>query len=292
MFTYILFLIAVVFTVANACILHKFDNRDIRNVGDIFFFNGGLSIAWILVLSLFSLISGDFRISAGSAFYGTVYGIIICLFLLFKNLALTSGPVSLSTLIGSCPFILTTIYGVIFMNQDINAMQILGMVMIMISLTLCVCPKKGERISGKWLIFSALFFLAGGGVGIIYMLFGASNAATEINGMMLCAACVATVLYFATGLIINASKKSPTPKIYKSGIAFILLSGIASCTYMRMNLYLSTVIPSVVFFPLSNGSVVILSTISGMLLFKERLNKAQILGMIIGLAALVITGIA
>ncbi len=292
MFTYILLFIAVSFTVINACILHKFANRDIRNMGDTFFFNGGISIMWIVILAVFSALSGDFVISPGSMFYGSIYGIIICSFLLFKNLSLTSGPVSLTTLIGSCPFILTTLFGVIFMNQDINAMQILGIALIIISLILCISPKKGEKISIKWLTFCSIFFLAGGGVGILYMLFGASDAAKEINGMMFCAACVATALYFAVGFIINIIGKKPCPKIHKSGIPFILLCGIASCTYMRMNLYLSTVIPSLVFFPLSNSSVVILSTLSGVLLFKEKLSKLQILGMIIGLAALVITGIA
>lgn len=292
MINYVLLFVAVAFAVINGCFLHSFDNRDIRSVGDTFFFNGGISAVWIIVLGVFSVISGDFVISSGSVFYGAIYGVIICSFLLFKNLSLTSGPVSLTILIGSCPFILTTLFGVIFMNQSINAMQIMGIVMIIVALVLCISPKKGERISAKWLAFSALFFLAGGGVGILYMLFGASDAKNEINAMMFCAACVAFVLYFVVGFIINLIKKEPCPKIHKSGIKFILLCGIASSTYMRMNLYLSTVIPAVVFFPLANGSVVIFSTLSGVLLYKERLSKIQIIGMLIGLAALVITGIA
>ncbi len=292
MITYILLFIAVAFAVINGCILHSFNNRDIRNVGDTFFFNGGISAIWVIILAVFSTVSGDFVISSGSAFYGAIYGVIICSFLLFKNLSLTSGPVSLTILIGSCPFILTTLFGVIFMNQSVNAMQILGIILIIVSLILCISPKKGEKISIKWLILSAMFFLAGGGVGILYMVFGASDSASEINGMMFCAACVAFVLYFLVGFIINLISKKPCPKIHKSGIPFILLCGIASCTYMRMNLYLSTVIPSVVFFPLSNSSVVILSTLSGVILFKEKLSKVQISGMLIGLAALVITGIA
>ncbi len=292
MFTYFLLFIAVAFAVINSCILHSFNNRDIRNVGDTFFFNGGIGAVWIVILGIFSVASGDFVISSGSIFYGAICGVTICSFLLFKNLSLASGPVSLTILIGSCPFILTTLFGVIFMSQDINAMQILGIVMIIISLILCISPQKGEKISVKWLVLSALFLLSGGGVGIIYMLFGASDAASEINGMMFCASCVAFVLYFVAGFIINLINKQPCPKIHKSGIPFILLCGIASCTYMRINLYLSTVIPSVVFFPLSNSSVVILSTLSGMVLYKEKLSKIQLFGMLIGLAALIITGVA
>ncbi len=292
MIAYLLLFVSVSFAVINGCVLHSFNNRDIRNIGDTFFFNGGISAIWIVLLTAFSLISNDFVITSGSAIYGTIYGVIICSFLLFKNFAFTSGPVSLTTLIGSCPFILTTLFGLIFMDQSIKPLQIVGILMTIVSLFLCICPKKGEKISLKWLVFSSLFFLAGGGVGILYMLFGASDSKTEINGMMFCAACVAFVLYFLVGFVINLVNKNPCPKIHKSGLVFILLCGIASCTNMRLNLYLSTVIPSVVFFPLSNGSVVILSALSVMLLYKEKLRKIQMLGMVIGLAALVVIAVA
>ncbi len=85
MFNYFLLCIAVAFAVINGCILHGFANRDIRNVGDTFFFNGGISAIWIVILAFFSAVSGDFKISAGSMFYGVIYGIIICSFLLFKK---------------------------------------------------------------------------------------------------------------------------------------------------------------------------------------------------------------
>ncbi len=290
--TYFLLLIAVSFAVANGCILHSFDNRDIRNTGDTFFFNGGISIIWVILLTMLSLISKDFVISKGSVFYGCIYGVIICAFLLFKNLSLTSGPVSLTILIGSCPFIMTTLFGVIFMKQDIRIMQIAAILLILVAVFLCISPKKGEKISVKWLLFCLMFFFAGGGVGILYMLFGASDAATEINAMMLCAAITATVLYFVVGTLLNVISKNPMPKIHRSGILFIIACGIASCVYMRLNVYLSTVIPSVIFFPVSNVSVVILSALSGVFLYKERLSRIQSVGMIIGLIALVMCSFA
>ncbi len=293
MFNYFLLFVAVAFTVANACVLKQFNNRDIRNTGDIFWFNGGVSVLWICILSAFSLVTNDFELSITSIVFGSIYGVIICMFLLFKNLAVTNGPVALTTLIGSCTFLITTIFGVLYYKQDIKLMQIVGISLIFISLFLCINPKKStQKLTAKWFLFSLIFFLAGGGVGVIYMMFGKSDAAAEINGMMLCAAIVATVLYFLVGAILNGVQKKSCPKIHKSALIFILLSGIATCTYMRMNLYISTVIPSVVFFPVSNGSVVILSAVFGRILFKEKLTKIQVLGMVIGLAALVITGIA
>ena len=62
MINYVLLFVAVAFAVINGCFLHSFDNRDIRSVGDTFFFNGGISAVWIIVLGVFSVISGDFVI--------------------------------------------------------------------------------------------------------------------------------------------------------------------------------------------------------------------------------------
>ena len=70
----------------------------------------------------------------------------------------------------------------------------------------------------------------------------------------------------------------------------MILCGMASCIYIRMNLTLSNMIPSAIFFPVSNGGMVILSTIGGKLFFKEKLNKIQISGILLGCVAVAITG--
>ena len=163
--------------------------------------------------------------------------------------------------------------------------------MLFISLLLCVNPKKsGEKLTAKWFVYSFLFFLAGGAVGIIYKVFAKSDAAGEYNGMMLTASIVSAILFFVFGLLVNLFSKKQMPKIRKSSLMYIILCGIVSCVYIRLNLSLSAVIPSAVFFPVSNGAMVILSTVTGKLFFSEKLNKTQITGILIGLAAIVITG--
>ncbi len=293
MMAYLLMLVSIAFASANSCVLHAFGNRGIRGLGDTFYFNGGIASCWIVLLGLLSLVSGDFAISTGSIMYGCVYGVIICAFLLFKNLALTSGPVSLTMLIGSCPFILTTVFGVAFMKQSVSTLKLVGTAMIIVALVLCLKQdKSGEKkeLSLLWLIYSVAFFLAGGGVGIIYMLFGVSDSATEINAMMLCAAATATLLYFGVGSLIGA-KNRERPAIHRSGLPFIIACGVASCVYMRMNLWLSTVIPAVIFFPVSNGSLVLITTATSRLLFGERLTKRQLVGMAVGIVAIVTVGL-
>ena len=43
-------------------------------------------------------------------------------------------------------------------------------------------------------------------------------------------------------------------------------------------------------FPLSNGTLLLLNNVTGILLFKERLSKLQIVGMIDGLLSIIMIG--
>ena len=54
-----------------------------------------------------------------------------------------------------------------------------------------------------------------------------------------------------------------------------------------LNLKLSGLIPSQLFFPLINGSTIVLSALLSVAVFKERLNKKQIIGLCGGILSLI-----
>lgn len=286
---YVFMAISIVLSVVNACLLRGYSAKNQEENYSPFLFNAGVSVVWILIMTACFLLSGVGAVSPIAIGFGTVYGVILCAFLFFKTQCMAEGPVSLSTLIGSCAFVIATWFGVFYADESVNCFQIIGMLLLLVSLFLCVNPNKStEKLTAKWFLYCLGFFLAGGCVGIIYKLFGGSSAKTEYDAMILTASAVSAVLFFAVGLIKERGKRKIKP--HKAAILFMILCGFASCAYIRMNITLSNIIPSVVFFPVSNGGMVILSTIGGKLFFKERLNKVQIIGIIIGCIAVVITG--
>jgi len=288
---YLLMTVSIFFAALNSLILRKFKNRTFSTSGDVFFFNGAISIIWIIIMLLWTVFSDDFVFSLPAIFFGIIYGIILCMFLYFKTESLANGPVSLTTLIGSCAFIVATGFGVIYNNETVSISQAIGMALILVSLIMCIFPQKsGEKLTLKWFFFCFMFFLAGGFVGIFYKVFGKSSAKEQVNLMMLCASVTSAILFFLSGILINGIKKEPFPKIKKEALLFILLSGIAGCVYIRLNVSLSKVIPSAIFFPVSNGAMVIISTLAGWILFKEKLNKLQVAGICLGLFAIIING--
>lgn len=291
---YILMCIAIVCSVVSSCFLKDYGRKvKTQGAGDVFLFNAFISLIWAILLGGVFIISGNTTVSQGTYFYGAIYGVILCAFLLTKTFSLKSGPVSLTTLIGSCAFIIVVWYGMLCFDEKLNIFQIVGMIAVVISLTLCIKPKNsGEKLSLKWFILTMLFLIAGGFVGIIYKLFGASESAGEVDAMMLTAALVSAVLFAVLAVIINLSQKSGMPRLSKESWKFVLICGVLSLVYQRLNISLSAVIPSAVFFPVSNGSVVILSAVFGKLFFKEKLTPIQLLGIFMGLISIMVIGLS
>lgn len=282
---------AVLFSVSSNMILHKSGNRSFKTPGDVFLFNAGISLIWFAVLSAWSLLSGDFTISLGSVIYGVIYGVILCLFLYFKTQSMSSGPVALTSLIGNCAFIVATWFGVVYANESVIPLQYVGMVIIVIALVMCINPwKSSQKLTPSWFIWCGAFFLAGGILGIFNKVFGRSGFSHEINAMMLIASVVSAVLFTLSGFLINKTTHNPAPKIYKESLVYIITCGFVGCIYIRMNLWLAGVIPSVIFFPVSNGANVLLSTLFGQVVFREKLNKIELIGIFVGLGAILLIG--
>ena len=288
---YLLMLVSICFAVTNNCLLHRLPPSTFRTPGDIYFYNGCINGGWVVLMVIFSAITNNFAISGESVIFGIIYGVLLVVFLLSKSMAMVEGPVSLTTLIGCSCFVICTVFGAIYAHETINIFQIIGMMLLMPGLVLCVNPKKGEQpLTAKWFIYASLFFISGGLVGILYKIFGQTESGHMYNSMLLVAAITASLLFFLLSFLINRKAKAPHPGIPAAARPSLLLCSFVSCVYIRMNLSLSNLIPSAVFFPVCNGSIILIATLLGVVFFKEKLQRIQIAGISLGLLAIVLNG--
>ena len=295
MIYYLLMCISISFTTLNGTLLHKFSNRGLKNTGDIYLFNSMINLVWSVILFTLACLTGGLKLDVTTITFGFIYAIILCGYQLFKCLSLASGPISMTTLIANCAFLITTAYAFFIDKEPISLIQVIGIVILLGSLLLCINPKSNKsddsmKITLRWFIFALCLFFAGGGVGIIYRVFGKSEVSNNATSMLFFAAITSSLILFILAHVTNGIGKCPRPQLEKTAVKYALLCGITGCIYIRMNLSLSAVIPSVIFFPVSNGATVILSSIVGWLLFKEKLTRSQIIGIILGMIAIVCIG--
>ena len=114
--------------------------------------------------------------------------------------------------------------------------------------------------------------------------------------MLLIASVTAAVCYlllFLTGSF-RTSKREPLLPYLKAylpkSLPYILICGLVSCCYQRLNLDLAGKLPSVLFFPVFNGGVILLSSVTGWVFFREKLTKLQIFGLISGFISILVIG--
>lgn len=291
--SYLILAVAVSFAVANNYFLRRFDNRDIDNIGDSLAFNSAISVIWMVVLFVWGCISkGRFVLpTPTAAFYGILYGLNLSIFLLFKCQSMVSGPVSLSSLIGACGFIIATIFSAIYNHEGMSTIQLAGIFIMLISIYMCINPKKNEMVlTRKWKTYAFVFFCAGGMIGVINKLFQASSAKAEIDGMMLVAAIISAAVLIIFGSGINKAMNKPFPKISRRNVVFVVLCGLVSCIYNRLNVHLAGVLPGIILFPVSNGCLIFASSVLGVLIFNERLSKFQKFGLVSGILSIIMIG--
>lgn len=290
---YLLLCISICFAVANNLLLHGFGNRGLRGMGDVLLFNSFVSLVWLAVLAI---LNGGAAISVSAWLWGAAYGSVTAAFLLCKMQALSTGPVSITSFIGCSSLILSTAFGVIYFHEAVSTIQIFGVVLLLFALLLTIGKSDSndaneKKASAKWLIWCFLFCLCSGAVGIIFKLHQSSPSRGEVNQMMLAASIVSALLFAVAAFAVSAKDGKKCPRVGRPAWLFVVACGLVSCGYNRLNIVLSGGIPSIIFFPLFNGTLILVASLLAALIFREKITKRQIFGMLTGFAALVLISV-
>jgi drug/metabolite transporter (DMT)-like permease len=129
------------------------------------------------------------------------------------------------------------------------------------------------------------------GIGLFQKIHQASNYKLELKGFLTTAFIVVAVLSLIISLIMGRKNAfsvilNQNKKINVKPIITMIIVGATTGVVHRLNLYLAGAIPSAIFFPVVNGGSIILCTIAAFIIFKEKLQKLQWIGLIVGVVAL------
>lgn len=280
-----LLLSSIIFASLNSVLLHK--AKITRNA--VFKFNLLCSAVWCVAL----FIANGFalQINKGVLLWGIIYGITQTLFILFKTLAMNSGSVSITTLVGNFSLVISVVFCFFVWGEAIGPLDIVGLVLLMVGIVLSTNKETSSSSNKKWPIYLVFFLMFAAAVGISFKAFSKTGQSEFAGDMMLTAALVMLVTYALICLFTRKQNKESVGKIDKEFIIFALVSGVLSCVYNRLNIYLSGALNAVIFFPAFNGGVIMLSTLLSVILLKEKLNLKTALGILLGVAGICIIGI-
>ena len=244
-----------------------------------------------IVSVLFFVIACGFKIGFNWFAFSMATGRALCivLYTVIGLKMMSIGKVAIYTLfimIGG--MLIPFLYGAIFLNEQISAWKIVGMVLLITSLLLPVFKNdKNENKSPKLLfVLGLLIFVLNGLVGVFSKTHQISQNALPtlefgfwVSAINAVSVAIAVVIY----IIINKGKVSFKKDLGKMIDKWwiVVLFALVSQAGGVFQLFAATTIDAAVLYPLVAGGTMVASTIFSGLLFKEKLNKLLTLCLIL-----------
>ena len=255
-----------------------------------------------LGVSIFSLVScltlyiwdGFGNISTFSLVFGILFGVVTFLANIMLLSAFSLGPWSYTYVMICLSMLMPAFSGALFWGDKIGILQYVGTLLMIVCIILSVDKKADDKKANiKWLLCTVAAFLMSGSIGIMQKVHQTSQYKNELNGFLIVSFFAGAVLSLVSALISKIKEKQGTEKkegikswkeIVALAVIFVLI-GVSTAANHKLNLYLSGVLPSAVFFPAVNGGPLVLASLTAFIFFKERLSKKQWIGLLIGTAA-------
>lgn len=285
---YLLLFISVVTDTLRNMYNNHFSKELMKTSRDAVMFN---AICGIGAVVFFICSGAEWKISGFSMGIALCFAAVTAAAQFLSLAALAAGPMSYSVLFTYLGMVIPTIFGVIVYKQPLSTMQVIGFVLMLVTIFLSVDLKKDSKMSIKWFAYAMGSFVMWGLVGVFQLIHQESEHAGEINGFLMYSFIIMTAIFLIALLVM------PKPAGHSFGYmngkitALILVSGLILGIVNKINLYLSGAMPSIIFFPIVNGGVIILAELAAIFVFRERPGKKQIAGIVAGIAATCLLGI-
>ena len=231
----------------------------------------------------------NFHISAYSIVMALIFSGVTVAAQYFQLLSMALGSMAYSTLFTYLSVLISALFSVFYYAQPVSTLQIFGFILMLISFFLSCDLRDRSNINLKWLAAALGSFLSWGLVGVCQQLHQNSVYASELRGFLLWTFLFSGILF---GLLFLFSKREADQAASQGPLSLILmvLTGAAIGVVNEINLYLSGAMPGIIFFPIVNGGVIILTTLAAVFFFREKLPKTQLIGLIAGMIAVLCLG--
>ena len=279
-----------------ACLLGGILNKSYSrktggNFSALILFNAGIMFTASCVLFFWG---GIGSVSLFTLLTGVAFGAITTLQSIAFLRALQLGDLSLTNMFVSFSSVLSAISGALFFGESLLPIHLIGIVLMLASCTRIIGRSEEKKsTSMRWLLLCIVVFFTTGGIGIMQKFHQHSAYKVELNAFLVIAfglGGLASMVLFGilrkkNGPLVPAEERK---KFIPFLLCWMVLTGASVAANHKLNLFLSGVIDSAVFFPIINGGGLMLACLAGWLIFKEKLSKKQCLGVALGILAVIL----
>lgn len=287
-----LLLISSVLAGSGRSVCIKGCNKSIENPTQLFFctFLSSLIAGILIALSgTSSLVVPDMR----TVVIAIVFAFANIMADVFNMQAIKNGSYALSSVFLSSNFIIPSLSGVLFWHETVSIWQIIGLILIICALIAVTVDKKdvSSATNKKWLFFAVGSLLFGGLIGLTQKVY-CSVENVNLTLMLVIAFAIKTI--FAFICFAFCSKKQYKRLCFepknRSFLLWTLVMSISMAYIMKVNLYLSGALQSIIVFPCLNGGEILVTTILSVCIYKEKLTQKKLVGIIAVIVGIIFVG--
>ena len=248
--------------------------------GDSLSFNLNKALTGMVMFLLYGCITG-FSLHLPTVLLGLGYGLAFCCSMHTGFNALSIGPMALTSIIASFSLIIPFFFGVFLWNEELTVFKAVGIVLLLASILL-INAKKELGFSFLWLLYALLTLVANGVCSVVQKLHQLRFPGLYRTEFMFWALLCAFIILSLTA--VQTKEKKTRVKFSLLG----LTAGAMNCSANYIVLYLSATESASVLFPIVSVANIIAVWLIGVVVFKERLRRTQVLGLIAGVASVVL----
>ena len=219
-----------------------------------------------------------------------LYAVIYMVFLLSANwcytVALVNGNTSICVTIYSMGFIIPTLSGMMFWDEEVSLLKLIGIICVIPAVILSGIKKGGNRAEkGKgYFIPAVVAMLTSGGLGIMQKIQQKSPYPDQFGTFVL----IAFILGALVSLLFFAFARKGEKPLTKGNVGVACTIGVCWSLCNLLNTFLSGALPTAVFFPMLNIGTIFMSAFLGIVLYKERITLKTVAVVLLGILSILL----
>lgn len=229
--------------------------------------------------------------SLTTLFYAAFYGILLLSAQYCYTSALKKGNIGICSTVYSLGFIFPTLSGNLFWNERLTGLNIIGILMVIPTIIISGTPssKNGQQKNiNTYIIPLMSAMLSSGGLGIMQKVQQNSYYPEQKNFFVISAFALAGTISFLISLF---AKREPQIKIGRK-LIFGAGIGVAFGLCNLLNTILAGQLDSAVFFPVLNIGTIFFSIVAGIIFYKEKISRNDLIVLLLGIISILFITIA
>ena len=212
-----------------------------------------------------------------------IYGALLILAQWFYTAALSKGNTAACSTVYSLGFIFPTLSGAMIWNEAFSFVDLLGVLSAVAAVVLSGLKvnKKDNASKAYYFIPLVIAMLASGGLGIVQKVQQKSDYADQGPIFLLIAFLLAAGISLLFALMTKSTETDTDILRARKLTVAALVGAFFGCCNL-LNTLLAGLLDSAIFFPTLNIGVILLSTLSASMLFRDKLSKKEISVLVLG----------